>query len=420
MKRVKRVLTLLTAIALTVAVAMCAGAASADVQVRIAGFGGVDLAIVEELIARFVQPKLKGVKAVYEPIADGYDRWLVNSLSAGTGPDLFYVDIFWSRGLFSSGAVEPLDSYIAKSKVLKTTDITPSLLSAFTYNGKIYGIPKDFNTLALFYNCDMFDVAKVPYPSESDDWNTLTDKLRKVQAGLPEVYGIALAPEYARMGPFAYAAGFSVFDAKGKSNVAGAQFREGFEFYTGLAKKGVGIMPADIGQGWGGGAFAAEKVAACLEGAWIIGFLRDQSPNLNYGATLLPKNPRTGQRGNLIFTVSWSMNAQSKHKPEAFQVLELLTSPEAQQWVLERGLALPSRQALIDNPYFKRADKEAAANYIVFRGASDGNVLPFEFAAYGDDWMTPINQVLSAVMSGEQTVDVALKEAQKRLDELMK
>ena len=64
MKRVKRVLTLLTAIALTVAVAMCAGAASADVQVRIAGFGGVDLAIVEELIARFVQPKLKGVKAV--------------------------------------------------------------------------------------------------------------------------------------------------------------------------------------------------------------------------------------------------------------------------------------------------------------------------------------------------------------------
>jgi len=335
-------------------------------------------------------------------------------------PDLFYVDIFWSRGLFSSGAVEPLDSYIANSKVLKTTDITPSLLSAFTYNGKIYGIPKDFNTLALFYNRDMFDVAKAPYPDEKDDWNSLTDKFRKVQAGLPGVYGIALAPEYARMGAFAYAAGFSVFDARGKSSVTGSQFREGFEFYTGLAKKGVGIMPADIGQGWGGGAFAAEKVAACLEGAWVIGFLRDQAPNLNYGATLLPKNPRTGQRGNLIFTVSWSMNAQSKHKQEAFQVLELLTSPEAQQWVLERGLALPSRQALIDNPYFKRTDKEAAANYIVFRGASDGNVFPFEFAAYGDDWMTPINQVLSAVMSGEQTVDVALKEAQKRLDELMK
>ena len=56
----------------------------------------------------------------------------------------------------------------------------------------------------------------------------------------------------------------------------------------------------------------------------------------------------------------------------------------------------------------------------MFRGSSDGNVFPFEFSAYCDDWMTPINQVLSAVMSGEQTVDVALKEAQKRLDELMK
>ena len=55
MKRVKRVVTLLTA-ALTLVVAMCAGAASADVQVRIAGFGGVDLAIVEELIADSCSP----------------------------------------------------------------------------------------------------------------------------------------------------------------------------------------------------------------------------------------------------------------------------------------------------------------------------------------------------------------------------
>ncbi|MDD4793558.1 MAG: extracellular solute-binding protein, partial [Firmicutes bacterium] len=102
---------------------------AADVNIRVAGFGGTDTAIVEELIARFVQPNVKGIKVTYEPIPDAYDKWIINALSAGTGPDLFYVDIFWSQGLFSSGAVEPLDTYLAKSKVLQGKDIIPALLN---------------------------------------------------------------------------------------------------------------------------------------------------------------------------------------------------------------------------------------------------------------------------------------------------
>jgi len=120
-----------------------------------------------------------------------------------------------------------------------------------------------------------------------------------------------------------------------------------------------------------------------------------------------------------MFTVSWSMNAASKHKEEAFKVLEMLTSPEAQQWVLERGLALPSRRALINNPYFQKTDREALANRVVFEGSADGYVMPFEFGQYGGDWMMPINQALTSVMSGQQTADEALREAQQRLNELI-
>ena len=175
-------------------------------------------------------------------------------------------------------------------------------------------------------------------------------------------------------------------------------------------------MPADLGQGWGGGAFQAEKVATCLEGAWLIGSLKDNAPNLQYGATYLPKCPKTGKRGNFIFTVAWSMNKNSAKKDAAFKVLEVLTSPEVQQWVLERGLAIPSRTALADNPYFKKNDPAAKANEIVFKGASSGNVLPFSFRQYGGDWMNPINEALSLVMSGQSGVDQAIREAQRKLD----
>jgi len=141
---------------------------------------------------------------------------------------------------------------------------------------------------------------------------------------------------------------------------------------------------------------------------------------LSYRTTFLPLDPVTKKRGNFIFTVSWSLNAASKNKEAAVKVLKALTSPEAQQWVLERGLAIPSRKALANNPYFQRAGKEPELNRVVFQGslAQGGHVYPFKFLAYGGDWMRPINDALQAVMTGQKSVDQALKEAQAALDRL--
>jgi multiple sugar transport system substrate-binding protein len=394
----------------------------AETEVRIVGWGGTDQSIVEELIDLFVVPELAdtGITAVYEPIVDDFQKNLINSLSAGTAGDLFYMDIFWAEYVIKTGQVEPLDDYLAKSTIISKDDIIPSLLDAFSFDGKAYGIPKDFNSLALVYNKDLFDVAYIQYPNENDTWEDLENKLAKVvEAFGGEVAGIALAPEFARFGAIAYATGWEPF-VDGKTNLMDPAFKEAFNWYTGLKEKGLGVMPADVGQGWNGGALAVEKVAVAFEGAWILGFLRDEAPNLKYGATLLPKNPGTGQPGNLIYTVAWGMNANSKNKDAAFKVLEALTSPAAQQWILERGLAIPSRKALADNPYFEKDTPEAQANKVVFEGASAGYVKPFKFKEYGDKWMSPINIALSEVMSGQKTADEALEIAQEQLDELLK
>ena len=416
MKKNLSILLIVTMLLIFSAVSM------AETEIRIVGWGGVDQSIVEELINLFVVPELadKGITAIYEPIVDDFQKNLINSLSAGTAGDLFYMDIFWAEYIIKAGQVEPLDDYLAKSTIISKDDIIPSLLNAFSFDGKAYGIPKDFNSLALVYNKDLFDIAYIQYPNENDTWDDLENKLAKVvEAFDGEVTGLALAPEFARFGAFAYAAGWEPF-VEGKTNLMDPAFKEAFNWYVGLKEKGLGVMPADIGQGWGGGALSTEEVAAALEGAWILGFLRDNAPNLKYGATLLPKNPGTGQPGNFIYTVAWGINANSKNKDAAFKVMEALTSPAAQQWVLERGLAIPSRKALADNPYFEKDTPEAQANKIVFLGASAGNVKPFKFKEYGGKWMDPINVALSEVMSGQKKVDEALEIAQEQLDELMK
>ena len=100
-------------------------------------------------------------------------------------------------------------------------------------------------------------------------------------------------------------------------------------------------------------------------------------------------------------------------------MLQALTSDEAQQWILEQGLAIPSRESLANNPFFKEGTPEAEANRIVFEGATRGNVNGFQFGSVGTDFTTPINTALTAIATGQSDVTPALEQAQSEIDALI-
>ena len=378
--------------------------------VRLSGFDG-DANTMTGLLDEVVNPMLEaeGIVAVFEPTPD-FQVQLTNGLSAGTAADLFFVDILWSEGIFETGEVAAVEGVSAEPFV-------GSLVEAFTLDGTVYGLPKDFNTLAVEYNKDIFDEAGVEYPDADDTWDDFKAKLQAVQSNLEDTYGICVIPDVARFGAFAFATGWEPFNEEGRT-VLDEDFRRAFEFYTGLVADGAGVTQDVVGSpGWGGGCFATDRVAATIEGSWLAGFLRDNAPNLAYGTTFIPKDPETNERGNLIFTVSWSVN-ENADQDAARKVLEALTSEEAQQWVLEQGLAIPSREALADNPFLTQEGQEAEIKRVVFEGATDGNVLPYKFQNYGSEWTQIMNDALSGVLTGERTVDEALSDAQARFDAL--
>jgi len=383
--------------------------------VRIMGYGGSDPAVVQRLLDEVVGAQLagEGITVQYEPIETDYNQVLTNALSAGTAADVFYIPGETAPGIIATGKVLPI------TDLVDTSPFIPSLMEVYTVDGEVYGIPKDFNTLAAFYNEDLFDEAGVEYPSADDDWNTFKEKLRAVNDLGDDVYGACIPADFARLGAFAYANGWTPFTEDGRVDLSDPAFVEAFEFYTGLVTEGLAVQPADIGAGWPGDCLAQERAGVAIEGAWIIGFLRDAAPNLPYGATLLPKSPTTGERGNFIYTVAWGVNADSPNRDAAIRVLEALTSPEAQQFILEEGLAIPSREALADNPYFQEESREAQGNLTVFQGASNGNVLGFQFGTVGTDYMGPLNNAATAVMTGQATVEEALAQAQQELDALL-
>ena len=384
--------------------------------ITIGGYdGATDTAIVGELISKYVKPKLDadGITVKYVPTAE-FGKTIVNQLSAGTAPDLFYLEDSAAQSLIATGKVLPLTGLVSNK------DFLPSLNKVFTQGGKQYGIAKDFNTLTLYYNKDLFDQAKVAYPDSNDTWNDFETKVTKVQTTLGKgYYGTCFPAEYARFGAFAASTGWKPILA-GNRTILDARFKSAFTWYTGLVKKGFAVKPAQVNAGWGGDCIKSGKVATAFEGGWALGFLRDNAPNLKYGTSLLPKDPTSGKRGNLIYTVAWAISSDTKNKAAAVKVLNALTSVEAQQYILRSGLALPSRTSLQTDPYLSGTKPEQVAFKNVFTGASDGNAVSFAPDKFGGDWYRPIDEALNAVMDGQKTVDQAIKDAQAGIDRVMK
>src|SRR5690606_31387609 len=237
--------------------------------VRIMGYGGSDPAVVQRLLDEVVGAQLagEGITGQSEPIETDHHHVLTNALSAGTAADVFYIPGETAPGIIATGKVLPI------TDLVDTSPFIPSQMEVYTVDGEVYGIPKDFNTLAVFYNEDLFDEAGVEYPSADDDWNTIKETLRAVNDLGDDVYGACIPADLARLCAFAYANDWTPFTEDVSIDLSDPAFFEAIEFCPDLVTEGLAVKSADIEAGWHGDFLAQKRACLAIEGAWIIGFL---------------------------------------------------------------------------------------------------------------------------------------------------
>ncbi|MDI6601729.1 MAG: ABC transporter substrate-binding protein [Thermoanaerobacteraceae bacterium] len=356
--------------------------------------------IVEDQLALFKE-KYPNITVEIETIVGDYMQKLQAEMAANTAPDVFYLDSMPAPQLMDAGVLEPLDEYVTKNSV-DIEDFQPQLLDAFRWNGKLYGIPKDFNTLVLFYNKKMFEDANIAQPPTN--WGELRSVAQKLTKD--SVKGIVLSSDVARFDAFIHQNGGYLFkDGQAALNLP--QNAEALDYYTGLiVKDKVADTPQNIGVGWNGDAFAEGKAAMAIEGGWMIPFLKDKSPDLQYGMAELPAGK---QKATMSFTVAYAMNQKSQHKDEAFALLSFLTGREAQQIVVDSGLAMPSRISLFD------AYKEKYPERAAFIEGADYSV-PYQYGLLGTNLQKAANNASDAVIMGQaKSAQEALDAAQKEV-----
>ena len=337
-----------------------------------------------------------------------YDTKLQTSLAGGSPPDVFYVDSFKLPDLVAAGAIEP-----AEQQLENADDFYSSLRDAFTIDGTFYCPPKDFSTLALQYNTDMFDAAGLDYPTADWTWDDLRSAAEQLSNPDEGTYGMVINPDFARWIAFLYQADGSVTNEDfSEMTINSPEALEALEFYIGLVDDGLADQPSELDSGWNGEAFGKGRAAMSMEGNWIVPFLADQFPDLNYGVTQLPAGP--GGEATMAFTVCYAVPAgiDAAHQAAAFELVNFLTGPEGMKQWTDLGLAMPTRESLREDWLAQFPDLEPFLDGAEF-------AYPWQFRPGFQDVLDTINDGLQQAFAGTALPEDVLENAQEVGEEVL-
>ncbi|MFC4149541.1 extracellular solute-binding protein [Micromonospora mangrovi] len=307
----------------------------ANLQILIGSSGDAETKAVQAAAAKWASSS--GNQATVTPAQD-LTQQLGQALAGGTPPDVFYVDASRFADYASVGALEPYGD-----KISKPDDFYESLRTAFTYDGKFYCAPKDFSTLALEINTDLWTKAGLTDADVPTTWDQLTATSQKIKA--KGLVPLALGDTRDRIGAFLVQNGGWLLSKDGKQPTADSpENLAALQYVKSLLTSGYARFPKQLDAGWSGEAFGKGKAVMTIEGNWIKGALQNDFPNVKYKVVPLPAGPKGP--GTLSFTNCWGIAAKSTHKEQAIKFVEAMTSGEQQMSFAKAFGVMPSRQSV--------------------------------------------------------------------------
>ncbi|GAA4664580.1 sugar ABC transporter substrate-binding protein [Frondihabitans cladoniiphilus] len=280
--------------------------------------------------------KSSGTKASVTPASD-LDQQLAQGFASGKPADVFYVASGAVAGLAKNGSLLPYGNLL-KNK----SDFYPTLVKSFTVNDTFYCAPKDFSTLGLVINTDMWKQAGLTDSDIPTTWAELKTVAAKLTTS--DHVGLAVSPQYERLGAFMQEAGGSVTNAAGTdATLDSSANAKGLSYVQDLLKSGDAKFSTDQGTGWGGESFGKGLAAMTVEGNWITGALQTDYPGIHYKVAELPAGP--AGKSTMQFTNCWGIAKASPNQAAALKLVEQLTSTQQQLSFSKSFGVLPSVQS---------------------------------------------------------------------------
>jgi len=301
-----------------------------QITLRIGTWEGGDGLAMQQKVADDYMKDHPNVKIEIESVPDQYGTKILTQIAGGDAPDIFQIGDGDVRLFMEKGGLEDLTVYAEGSNGINYDDYYENVLDVGRIDGKLFTMPKDYSTLAVFYNKKLFDEAGVPYPEKGWTWeefNETAKKLTKVDGKNVAHWGAKLPGGETRfLIPLIYGYGGSVISDDGEKfegfmNSDGT--KTALQLYSDMYFKDK-ITPSnsDSEAFKGVDLFEAGKVAMYIMGRWpLTGY--ESNPDLDFGIVELPQGPKG--EVNSIFYAGYGLYTKSDNKEAAWDYLKFLT-----------------------------------------------------------------------------------------------
>lgn len=251
-------------------------------------------------------------------------------------------DVFWMHS-------NEFYKYASNGKLMEITDgmieedkFPEGLVTNFTFDGKLFGVPKDFDTIGLIYNKTLFDEAGIAYPDESWTWDTLKEAAVALTNKDKGVTGFAAGFQN-QSGYYntIYQNGGTVITDDHKSGFDLPETMEGikfyFDFYKALeASESIDYYTENSIEN----AFASDKVAMTFRGSWMLSYYSTtETTKDKFDIAVLPKGK---QRASIYNGLIYAGSASTKHPDVVKDFLSYCGSKEANIIQGEQKAAIPA------------------------------------------------------------------------------
>jgi multiple sugar transport system substrate-binding protein len=378
--------------------------------VRITGWlsSPVEETLMRSLVDAFAE-RHPDLPVHYEPITANYMDKLLLMLGTRTAPDIVMLEAFWVPWLTAHDVLLPLDGFVARDAGFAVEDFEPALLAPFRRDGRLYGLPKDYSTLVLYYDPEAFAAAGLAGPPKT--WSEFADSARRLTRdtdgdGRVDRYGYSHAEAFEYTLPFVWQNRGEYIDAQGRVAFTEPAFVEALAFLRQLKSEGSAVLPTDVGAAWNMDAFGRRRAAMAISGLWAVNFMRETHARMSYRVAPLPVGR---QAASVAFMVGYAIPKHSRHPERAWRVLRYLTGPEGQRLWADANVGLPPRRAIARRPEFERDPLK----HVFMDSLKQARV-----------WQFPVNQrfldetqtALQAIFLTEAPIESTLEQLRRRLE----
>lgn len=320
----------------------------------------VSNAVAQETINMWVRT---GIGTAFTSLADAYNASHENqialtevpfaelvqkyatAIAGGQAPDALSLDLIYTPAFAAAGQLQDLTDWAKGLDYFES--LSPSHVALGTYEDKVYGLPLLVETSVLAWNKGLYEQAGLDPEKAPANWDEVEANAEAIRALGGDNYGFYFSGGSCggcmifTFTPLVWASGVDILSEDGQTATLDTpQMRAAVDKYRSMVEKDLVPEGSATDNGVNFLSFTNGKIGHQSLGAFAIGTLVNDYPDIDFGVTLIPGI----EEGTSSFAGGDNI-VVTKDTPRLAAVQEFIEfaySPEGQKILAQNG-SLPTR-----------------------------------------------------------------------------